>query len=162
MDPRHLRDLRDLRTQAAALPDTSSDEAIQAWSGSERGRRTRDAVEAALSDVVLLGTAEQVRLAAQAASDMVAGRKIETALLVRSLRDFVREVLDLESVPVDLAIPEQGPLRTSAAGGRGTAAKTGGGGQDGAGMAAGGMVGLGADRPAQDTDLQQGPDAQQP
>jgi hypothetical protein len=38
---------------------------------------------------VLLGTAEQVRLAAQAANDMVAGRKIETAALVRSLRDFI-------------------------------------------------------------------------
>ena len=165
VDPSHLRDVR---TRAAVEPEHSPGETTPEWSGgSERSRRIRDAVEAALSDVVLLGTAEQVRLAAQAASDMVAGRKIETARLVRSLRDFIREVLDLETVPLDLEIPGQGPSRSSAAGGRGNAARTGGragggGGQGGAGMAAGGMLGLGAGRPPQDADSLPDPDARQP
>ena len=79
--------------------------------GSDRRRRLRDAVEAALSDVMLLGTPEQVRLAVQAANDMVAGRNVETAALVASLRTFVREVLDLDEVPADVSIPKQGPLR---------------------------------------------------
>jgi hypothetical protein len=78
----------------------------------------RDAVEAALSDVMLLGTAEQVRLAVQAASDMVAGRTVETAALVVSLRTFIREVLDLDAVPADVAIPRQGPLRPAGGGSR--------------------------------------------
>lgn len=34
--------------------------------------------------------------------------KIDTAALVRSLIDFIREVLDLEAVPVGLQIPRQG------------------------------------------------------
>jgi heme exporter protein D len=161
VDPSHLRDRR---KRGAALPENSSGEVMQERGGSVRSRRIRDAVEAALSDVVLLGTAEQVRLAAQAASDMVAGRSIETAALVRSLREFIREVLDLEPVPVGLEIPGQGPLRSSAAGSRANAARTGdragggGGGQGGAGVAAGGMVGLGAGRPAQDVDFPPGPE----
>ena len=55
VDPRHLRELRQLPPDATA-------------GGSERARRVRDAVEAALSDVILLGTDEQVRLAAHAAT----------------------------------------------------------------------------------------------
>ena len=165
VDPRHLSDSR---RPSAVAPENAPGEATQEWAGPERSRRIRDAVEAALSDVVLLGTAEQVRLAAQAASDMVAGRSIETAQLVRSLRNFIREVLDLESVPVDLETPGQGPLRSSAAGGRGSATRTGGraggggGGQGGAGVVAGGMVGLGAGRPAPDADLPPGPETRQP
>lgn len=155
--------LRDVRRRAAAAPENPQDEAMLEWGSSERSRRIRDTVEAALSDVMLLGTAEQVRMAAQAASDMVAGRKIETAALVRSLRDFIREVLDLETVPVDLQIPKQGPVRSSSAGGRGNAAKTGtgaggAGGQGGGGMAAGGIVGLGAGRPPQEADSRPGRD----
>jgi uncharacterized membrane protein YgcG len=164
VDPSHLRDLR---APAAVAPENSPGETIQEWRGSERSRRIRDAVEAALADVVLLGTAEQVRLAAEAASDLVAGRKTETARLVRSLRDFIREVLDLETVPLDLEIPGQGPLRSSATGGRGSAAQAGGragggGGQGGGGVAAGGMLGLGAGRPSQDADSLPTPDARQP
>jgi hypothetical protein len=43
----------------------------------ERSRRIRDAVEAALSDVVLLGTEDQVRLAALAAAKLVAAGPTE-------------------------------------------------------------------------------------
>jgi hypothetical protein len=41
--------------------------------GSERGRRIRDAVEAALSDILLLGTEQPVRLAGRAAQELTAG-----------------------------------------------------------------------------------------
>jgi hypothetical protein len=130
VDPRHLRELRE-RAMADGL------------SGSDRRRRTRDAVEAALSDVILLGTQEQVRLAARAAHEMVAGRSVETAELVMSLRDFIRDVLDLEAIPVEFAIPRQGPARTSGAaarGGRADKQRNAGGGGAGGGVGAEGIA----------------------
>jgi heme exporter protein D len=183
VDPSHLRELR-LRAAAAqaaldaaqgggdAVPQEEPADAGDA--GSERRRRIRDAVEAALSDVILLGTQEQVQLAAKAAQDMVAGRTIETGALVRSLRVFIREVLDLEALPETLAIPDQGPLRTAGTGGRagapGGAASAGRGagrgtGQGGGagGMAAGGMLGMGAAHaPGPDAAAGDGPDGRQP
>lgn len=149
VDPSHRREQR-MQAQAAPADDAPGD-----GLGSDRSRRIRDAVEAALSDVMLLGTQQQVALAAQAANDMVAGRKIETAALVLSLRHFIREVLDLEPIPEGLLIPKQGPVRAagsggrSGAGGQGAAGGRGGGGGGqggggGGGMAAGGMLGMGA------------------
>lgn len=76
-------------------------------------------MEAALSDIILLGTGAQVRLAAAAASDLAAGRPIHTATLVVSLRDFIRQALDLEPVPAGLAIPDQGPTRPASSRARG-------------------------------------------
>lgn len=111
VDPSHLRELR------AAQPADGA-----AASASDRRRRMRDAVEAALSDVILLGTPEQVRLAARAAQDMVAGRNVATADLVVSLRNFIREVLDLDAVPADVSVPQQGPVRPAASGQRGAGA----------------------------------------
>lgn len=148
VDPTHLRDAyRDAEVGNADDPGT----------GSERRRRIRDAVEAALSDVILLGTEEQVRLAAQAASDMVAGRRIETAALVASLRVFIRQALDLEPIPAGLAIPGQGPLRVVAGGGGKRSGDTsraagggGGGGGAGGGMAAGAGAALGHDNTGDD------------
>jgi hypothetical protein len=146
VDPTHLRDLRDddgADAPASGDPNRASD----------RRRRVRDAVEAALSDIILLGTEEQVRLAAKAAEDMTAGRTVETAELVVSLRTFIRDVLDLEPVPADVRIPRQGPTRPGSAGGRGGGERAGGGGAGGgrggrgggAGAAAGGMgMGMGA------------------
>lgn len=110
VDPSHLRELR--------LAEEGTDPPTAAVAGSERRRRLRDAVEAALSDVMLLGTPEQVRLAVHAANEMVAGRNVETAALVVSLRTFIREVLDLDAVPADVAIPKQGPLRPAGGGSR--------------------------------------------
>lgn len=125
--------------------------------GAERRRRVRDAVEAALSDIILLGTEDQVRLAAQAAADLVAGRGIQTAELVVSLRDFIRRVLNLEPVPAGLAIPRQGPTRPAAGGAKGGVARgEGGGGGKGGGAGGGGaaagmgMMGLGAGLAADD------------
>ena len=120
VDPRHLRE------QQASAPAAASP-------GSDRRRRIRDAVEAALSDVILLGTEQQVRLAVQAANDMVSGRAVETAELVASLRIFIRQVLDLESIPVELAIPKQGPLRSGAGTARGGRNERGGPARGGAG-----------------------------
>lgn len=146
VDPTHLRELRQ-RARDEGLEDAET--------GSDRARRIRDAVEAALSDIILLGTDEQVRLAAQAASDLAAGKPIHTHALVVSLRDFIRGVLDLEPVPSDLAIPRQGPARPAAnAKGKGEGGKGedrqggarggGGAGGMGAGMGAGAGMGLGA------------------
>ena len=131
VDPKHLRDLR------ASEPEGKEP--------SERPRRIRDAVEAALSDIILLGTEEQVRLAATAAAEMAAGKPIHTAELVVSLRNFVRQALDLAPVPADVAIPRQGPTRWQAGGkGKGGDDKGKGGGGMGGGMGmGGGGMGLG-------------------
>jgi uncharacterized membrane protein YgcG len=139
VDPTHLRDLRGQeRADATDARDLER--------ASERRRRVRDAVEAALSDIILLGTEEQVRLAANAAEDMAAGRTVETAELVVSLRTFIRDVLDLDPVPPDVRIPRQGPTRPGSAGGRGGGERAGGGagggGRGGGAAAAGGGVGV--------------------
>lgn len=149
VSPLHLRDFRQ--------NDETSPQSPASESLNERRRRIRDAVEAALSDIILLGTEEQVELAARAAQDMVAGRPIETAALVTSLRGFIRDALDLEPIPSHLQIPSQGPARPSTGGtggnrkageaqgsgsrgGAGAGASVGG---QGAGLGAGGL-GLGA------------------
>ena len=145
VDPTHLRELR----------QRMRDEGAEEETGSDRARRIRDAVEAALSDIILLGTDEQVRLAAQAARDLAAGKPIHTHTLVVSLRDFIRGVLDLEPVPSDLDIPRQGPARpVPNAKGKGEGGKGedrqgsgrggGGAGGMGAGVGAGAGMGLGA------------------
>ena len=133
VDPRHLREL-------SQLPPDATNPA----GGSDRARRVRDAVEAALSDVILLGTDEQVRLAAHAATEMAAGRPVETAALVGSLRNFIRDVLELEPIPASVAIPKQGPLRSLGARektGAGASAGGGKGGADGGGGFGGGTGG---------------------
>src|SRR6201991_54197 len=63
VDPTHLRDTR-LRAAAA---DGATIPAVIGPESTDRSRRIRDSVEAALSDILLLGTEEQVRLAAFAA-----------------------------------------------------------------------------------------------
>jgi hypothetical protein len=112
VDPTHLRDLRTTRTPMAADGILIEDVAV----GSERRRRIRDAVEAALSDVILLGTDEHVRLAARAIEELVAGRQVHTHELVASLRDFIRRALDIEPMPSDLVLPRQGPARPASSG----------------------------------------------
>lgn len=156
VDPTHLRDLQ--RRGGHGIDAGTAIEVVDAAeatgvelrgsesAGSDRSRRIRDAVEAALSDIILLGTEEQVRLAAAAATELVAGRPIHTAELVVSLRDFIRRVLDLEPVPERLPIPRQGPTRPSGAKGKGEGgkdeAKQGGGkGMGGGGGGGGGMGG---------------------
>lgn len=138
VDPSHRRDLRQ-REEAEGIAEPRSD----------RARRIRDAVEAALSDILLLGTDEQVRLAARAANEMAQGRPVHIHELVISLRDVVREALDLAPIPADLQIPPQGPTRPGAASGGGKGrndgdakgGRAGAGGGMGAGM---GGMGLGA------------------
>ncbi len=175
VNPTHMRDLRrqqvqpgDVQVPVAHPSGTNAIDAVGAealapipeLASTDRQRRVRDAVEAALSDVILLGTEEQVELAARAAQDMVAGRSIETAQLVVSLRHFIRAALDLEAIPDSVAIPNQGPLRPAgsaggaagrragaagraeAGGGRGGSG--GGGGGDGAGGAGLGVMAVGA------------------
>jgi hypothetical protein len=142
VDPAHRRDRREGPGGDPGEPDDPGTGGAGEAPGAERRRRVRDAVEAALSDVILLGTEAQVRLAVAAATDMAAGRPVETAALVVSLRDFIRTVLDLDAVPAGLVVPAQGPLRPSAGGGRGPNRAEGrdakGGGRGGQGQAGGG------------------------
>lgn len=138
VDPRHLRELRQ-----------SGEGEESAGGGSDRPRRIRDAVEAALSDIILLGTEEQVRLSERAVRELVEGRPVHVHELVVSLRDFIRKALDLDPIPADIAIPMQGPTRPSSSSGRGRGeggggSRGGGGGGGGMGMGGGGMgVGMG-------------------
>ena len=133
VDPAHLRELR---TREGFVDKAQG----------ERARRIRDAVEAALSDIILLGTEAQVQLAAKAAQALVAGKTVETHELVVSLRNFIREVLELELIPPVVAIPRQGPARPGATKkeGRedGKGGGRGGGGMGDGGGGGGGMGGL--------------------
>ncbi|NJC09179.1 putative membrane protein YgcG [Polymorphobacter fuscus] len=137
VDPTHLGDLR------------RQDPAVAAPAGSDRARRIRDAVEAALSDIILLGTEEQVRLAAGAAEALVAGRPVPTHDLVVSLRNFIRTALDLDAIPPTLTMPPQGPARPGGSGARGrgdgagAGGGRGGGGGGGGGEGSGGGMGMG-------------------
>ena len=134
VSPAHLRELQ----QADEGEDS-------ARTSPDRPRRIRDAVEAALADILLLGTDEHVRLAGQAASDLAAGRPIRTAELVVSLRTFIREALDLDPVPASVSIPAQGPARTQSGPSRGGRAEGAGsrGGAGGGGAGGGGAMGGG-------------------
>ena len=149
VDPTHLREFLSQRapTESAGGGATETGEDISSSVSFDRSRRIRDAVEAALSDVILLGNEEQVRLAARAATDLAAGRPVHTDALVVSLRNFIRKVLDLEPVPTELAIPKQGPTRPGGGGSGGGKGKGGAGGGDRAGKGAGtgGVVGGGMD-----------------
>lgn len=146
VDPAHLRDLSRHGEPAA---DGETIEIAEGTGGSGRKRRVRDAVEAALSDIILLGTEEHVRLAERAARELVAGRPVHTHELVVSLRDFIRGALDLDPIPADLAIPMQGPTRPSSAGrgkgerGNEDSRKSGRGAGMGMGAGMGAGVGLG-------------------
>ena len=150
VDPTHARELRRRAAEAArdGVADTADapiDLSAEAQGGSDRARRIRDAVESALSDILLLGTEEQVRLAGEAIADLVAGRRVHTHALVVSLRDFIRSALDLAPIPVSIAanLPAQGPTRPSGGGGgRGREGQGGGrGGGQGGGAGGGGMGG---------------------
>ena len=142
VDPTHLRDVRQAESNGEGEATDN-----------ERARRIRDAVEAALSDILLLGNEEHVRLATNVANELVAGRRVETAALVQSLRDFIRNVLDLEPVPTTMSALKQGPARP--AGGSGGKSKPGaarndarggaGGGGRGGGMGGGGEAGAHVD-----------------
>ena len=145
VDPTHKRDLRDQddmpgEGDGVALLDPEDHGPIN----SDRARRIRDAVEAVLADVILLGTDEQVRLAERAARELVAGRPVHVHELVVSLRNFVREALDLDPIPTELAIPMQGPTRPSSSGSGGKGRDGAREGERGGGRGAGGGMGGGA------------------
>lgn len=133
VDPTHMRDVR-----SALGPEGSTGGEELSPASSERSRRIRDAVETALSDIILLGTEEQVRLAAEASRQLVAGEHVHTDKLVVSLRDFIRQSLDLAPIPTDVEIPAQGPARPSGSGTRGGNRGDGRRGGSGMGMGAGG------------------------
>lgn len=141
---------RDQRSDAGGTePMAALDLSVAGAARSDRTRRIRDAVEAALSDIILLGTEEQVRLADRAVRELVDGRPVHTHALVVSLRNFIRDALDLAAIPADLDLPMQGPARPAPGGGgkgaaRDDAGKAGGGGGTGGGGLGGGGMGGGA------------------
>ena len=155
VDPTHLRDLRRGGEPAS---ENEAIETLELTDGgavrSDRTRRIRDAVEAALSDIILLGTEEHVRLAERAARELVAGRPVHTHDLVVSLRAFIREALDLDPISSDLSIPMQGPTRPSTSGDRNKNERGKEESRQGAGGKGGGMgVGFGAGGDAEDPSL---------
>jgi hypothetical protein len=158
VDPIHRRDLRRHAEAPTAVSTPPLDLNVDGSPGSDRARRIRDAVEAALSDIILLGTEEQVRLAVHAAHELASGKPVHTQELVVSLRAFIREALDLDPIPADVVVPLQGPARPAASGGRDKADKSegrqggGGGGGMGMGGGTGGGLGLGSGPHRQDGD----------
>ena len=164
VDPRHLRDMKMRPAEAPtgpALDLSQADDDPEQARGSERPRRIRDAVEAALSDIILLGTEEHVRLAARAARELAEGRPVHTHELVIAMRDFIRKALDLDPVPADVVIPLQGPTRPASSVGRGGGGGRGSGGGRGGGGAgmAGGMGMAGGAGLAGAKSSSEGPDA---
>lgn len=161
VSPLHMRDLRRAERQRAGqnqpdenLGETAAEPPVldlssEVQGGSDRARRIRDAVEAALSDILLLGTEDQVLLAATALGELVEGRRVHTHKLVVSLRDFIRKALDLDPIPAEVAanLPAQGPARPAGGGGSGGQGRSrggsGGGGGTGGGGGAGGGGGVG-------------------
>ncbi|HTV69997.1 MAG TPA: hypothetical protein VMF90_15810 [Rhizobiaceae bacterium] len=161
VDPTHMRDLRRAQIATPAAPESAPPSTPPAAPLSEapaetapvasddgeemppreRARRIRDAVEAALSDIVLFGTDSQVELAAAAMREMAAGRPVHVHELVVSLRAYIREALDLDPIPASVVIPNQGPARPSSSGGRGGGGRGEGGGSGGGGRGGGGMGG---------------------
>lgn len=153
VDPTHLRDLRRHAGASADAPAAPLNLSEADSPGAERTRRIRDAVEAALSDIILLGTEDQVRLAARAAHELATGKLVHTHELVVSLRAFIREALDLDPIPSSLTIPPQGPARPAASGGgrdkgnKGEGRQGGGGGGMGEGGMGMGGLGMGGGLP---------------
>jgi len=152
VDPRHLADMRRSGEPVAGEGAEAANFSAESASDRDRPRRIRDSVEAALSDIILLGTEDQARLATHAARELIAGKPVHTHELVVSLRSFIRDALDLAPLPPDLEIPMQGPTRPSRSGGsgksdRGAGEKGGGAKGDrgglGGGMGMSGGVGLG-------------------
>lgn len=141
VSPLHLRDMK---LRDGSTSDVSS---LELLGSTDRARRIRDAVESALSDIILLGTEEHVRLAVKAASELVQGHNVHTHDLVVALRDFIRKALDIERIPSTLEIPRQGPSRPASSGGgreKGEDGGKGGGGGD-MGGGGGGMGGVSTD-----------------
>lgn len=81
LDPAHRRDLRRRELSSVAdEPMAALDLRAEGVARSDRTRHIRDAVEAAMSDIILLGTEEHVRLADKAFANWLRGtRSIRTS-----------------------------------------------------------------------------------
>lgn len=86
----------------------------------------RHQVEAALSDVILFGTREQVQMATACATALLSGQPPPFDPLVASLRDYLRIELGLDALPAELSVPPLGPSRYSPRGERGGGGRGGG------------------------------------
>jgi uncharacterized membrane protein YgcG len=108
----------------------------------------RSAMEAALSDILLFGSADQVAMAAVCAEAIIDGRAPPLEPLVTDLRRDLRMQLGLAPIDAALKLPVPGPVRTArsnrkngAAEGRESAGARGGGG--GGGLFIGGAASAG-------------------
>ena len=99
VDPTHLRDL--LASAGGGVTEAVED--ILASVSFDRSRRIRDAVEGALSDVILLGTEQQVLLAVRAATDLVASATESYELALGRYRAGAGTVADLMNAQSALA-----------------------------------------------------------
>ena len=113
-------------------------------------------MEESLSDIVLFGSVEQVRMAAQCAMALKRNEAVDYQPLADSLRSDLRTQLGLGPIPDDIELPDSGPSRSAkngrgegegrnggGAAGRGGNAGGGGGGGIGGAIGLGGVVGLG-------------------
>ncbi|MGV3771766.1 MAG: preprotein translocase subunit YajC [Verrucomicrobiales bacterium] len=117
------------------------------------GEGDQGAIEAALSDILLFGSANQVAMAAECAHALVQGKLPPLAPLVNDLRRNLRVQLGLAPLDEALELPIPGPLRGKQAGrekgnggereGAGARGGGGGGGGAGGGMLLGGSASAG-------------------
>lgn len=68
-------------------------------------------IEEALSEVVLFGTLEQVRMAAALVPTLQQGQVPDLQPLIENLRAELRQLLTLEALPPDVLLPPSGPGR---------------------------------------------------
>jgi type II secretory pathway pseudopilin PulG len=108
----------------------------------------RGAIEAALSDILLFGSANQVAMAAACANALVDGDVPPLSALVTDLRRDLRAQLGLAPLDEALALPQPGPLRGGRAARRNgesrEAEMAGRGGGGGGGLGGGLLLGSGA------------------
>ncbi len=138
VDPAHLRDLRrssEPGIEGEVMIEGASDRTARGVSAMRSRRRCRT--------LSCWGPRSMSAWPSARARELIAGRPVHMHELVVSLRTFIREALDLDPIPSDLAIPMQGPARPSNSGGRGKNergkddSRQGGGAAMGAGMGAG-------------------------
>ncbi len=137
---------RENRQETERLKSLASAYRALAGSFTPAGPGDRRQIEEALAEIILFGDLPLVRLAAQAASELVHTGNADLGPLIDELRVDLRAQLGLEAIPTGLTIPPAGPGQAGGGGGggKGGGKGDGGGGGPGGGGAGGGMgAGLG-------------------
>lgn len=108
--------------EALPLPERGTPPG-EVTAGLDPARRIRNAIEAAIhSEIIPLGTEQQIRLTESATPGLKESQCVENGEIIVALRDLVRTALDLKPIPSDLHISPPGPSalppRTGADGAR--------------------------------------------